>query len=80
MINIKMNYDSKRPPRIKFKGNSNDLLNELMEINKYVLTFVLDNTPSSIKEKLDTIDNFTNFLNEKVKGKYEKGIKYGFDE
>lgn len=78
MLDIKINLKSNKTPKIRFKGNSNDILNELMQINVYVIDYVLEHTKASIKENLDTIDNYTNFLNDKLKSKYGKDIgNYG---
>ena len=76
MINIKMNYKAKKPPRIEFHGYTNDLLNELMEINVYVLRFILNHENISLKEQMDLIDEFTKTMKETLYEKFnDKEIK-----
>ena len=77
MLDIKVELNGKKPPKIKFRGKSNDILNELMLTDMYVISFVLDNSKSSIKENIDTIDNYTNLLNQKLKERFASGINYG---
>lgn len=76
MFDIRMNYKSKKPPKIKFEGKTNDLLNELMEINVYVLSFILRHEGISLKEQMELIDNFSGTLHNVLYEKYsEEEIK-----
>lgn len=60
MLDIKIdNRNKKKYPKIKFNGYSNDILNELMEVNVYLIGFILNNEKISRKEQMDLIDNFT---------------------
>ena len=78
MLDIKFHSNNKKLPKIKFKGNSNDILNELMEVNIYVISFVLKHTNQSIKENIDTIDNYLGFLDKRLKKEFAKGVEnYG---
>ena len=58
MLNIKIVNSKKKFPKIRFYGYANDLLNELMEVNIYVLDYILDNEKISNKEQMDLIDNY----------------------
>ena len=72
MFDIRINYKSKKPPKIKFEGKTNDLLNELMEINVYILKFILDNEKLSLKGQMDLIDDFSSTLHKTLYEKFSK--------
>lgn len=72
MLDIKIdNRNKKKYPKIKFNGYSNDILNELMEVNVYLIGFILNNEKISRKEQMDLIDNFTNDIKVNLYRKFD---------
>lgn len=72
MLDIKIdNRNKKKYPKIKFNGYSNDILNELMEVNVYLIGFILNNEKISRKEQMDLIENFTKDIKVNLYGKFD---------
>lgn len=72
MLNIKIdNRNKKKYPKIKFYGYTNDILNELMEVNVYLIGYILNNEKISRKEQMDLIDNYTNDMKNNLYNKFD---------
>ena len=73
MLDIKIdNANKKKKPKIRFCGYTNDLLNELMEINIYLLNYILDKESLSLKEQMDLIDEYTKTLKNTLLARFKK--------
>ena len=72
MLDIKIdNRNKKKYPKIKFYGYTNDILNELMEVNVYLIGYILNHEKISRKEQMDLIDNYTNDLKDNLYRKFD---------